>query len=186
VILWLGIGFGLATGLGLSKWYGHSYRPPTLSHIWLVFVGFLPQFLAIYFLKTRIVIPDRIAALCLVASQLTLFLFAWLNRRLPGMWILIVGLIFNLVVMAVNGGFMPISPQTAERLVGEATASNLMLGNRFGFKDVLLPTHETRLELLADRFLPPASFPYQVAFSLGDILITIGAFWILAYQGTNA
>jgi len=80
---------------------------------------------------------------------------------------------------------MPISPQTAERLVGEETVSNLMVGSRFGFKDILLSTHETRLEILADRFLPPASIPYQVAFRLGDIFITFGVFWILAYQGTN-
>jgi len=185
VILWLGIGIGLLTGLGLSRWRGQPYRPPMLTHIWLVFVGFLPQFFAIYFWKTRIAIPDRITVLCLIASQLTLFVFAWLNRRLPGMWILIVGLIFNLVVMVVNGGFMPISPQAAGRLVGEEIVSNLVLGNRFGFKDILLPTHETRLELLADRFLPPASFPYQVAFSLGDIFITFGAFWLLAYQRPN-
>jgi len=186
VILWLGIGIGLVAGLGLSRWRGQPYHPPTLRHIWLVFVGFLPQFFAIYLWKTRIAIPDRITALCIIASQLTLFVFAWFNRRLPGMPILLIGLILNLIVMAVNGGFMPISPQTAERLVGEEIVSNLTPGNRFGFKDILLPTHETRLELLADRFLPPAGLPYQVAFSLGDIFIAFGAFWILAHQETNA
>ena len=81
---------------------------------------------------------------------------------------------------------MPINPKTAESLIGKEAVSNLVNGSRFGFKDILLPTHETRIEILADRFLPPAGFPYQVAFSLGDIFITFGAFWILAYQKTNA
>ena len=185
MILWLGIGLGLITGLGLSRWRKQPYRPPTLMHIWLVFVGFLPQFFAIYFWRTRSVLPDRITALCLIASQLILFAFAWLNRRLPGMYVLLIGLILNLAVITLNRGFMPISPQTAERLVGEEVVSNLLIGNRFGFKDILLPTHETHLEILADRFLTPAGFPYPVAFSLGDIFIAIGTFWILAYQGTN-
>jgi hypothetical protein len=57
-------------------------------------------------------------------------------------------------------------------------------GSRFGLKDILLPAHETHLEILADRFLPPTNFPYQVAFSLGDVFIAFGAFWILAYQKT--
>jgi len=184
VILWLGIGVGLIAGLGLSKWRRQPYHPPSLMHIWLVFVGFLPQFFAIYLWKTRSVIPDRITALCLIISQFILFLFAWLNRRLPGMPILIVGLILNMVVIAINGGFMPVSPQTAERLVGEEAVSGLMIGSRFGFKDILLPAQETRLEILADRFLPPPSFHYQVAFSLGDIFITFGAFWMLANQRT--
>ena len=186
MILWLGICIGLVTGLGLSRWRGQPYRSPTFMHVWLVFVGFLPQFFAIYLWKTRAIIPDKITALCLIASQLTLLAFVWLKRRLPGMPILLIGLMFNLIVMAVNGGFMPISPQVAERLIGEANVSKLVLGNRFGFKDILLPANETRLELLADRFLPPSGFPYQVAFSLGDIFITFGAFWVLAYQEIKA
>lgn len=93
-----------------------------------------------------------------------------------------IGLLLNLTVIVVNGGFMPISPQSAEKLVGPEIASELAPGSRFGLKDILLPTHETRLEFLADRFLSPANFPYQVAFSLGDIFIACGAFWILAYQ----
>ena len=95
-----------------------------------------------------------------------------------------VGLLLNLAVIAVNGGFMPISPQSAERLVGKEFVSELAPGTRFGQKDILLPTHVTRFEFLADRFLSPSNFPYQVAFSLGDVFIAFGAFWILAYHKT--
>jgi hypothetical protein len=150
--------------------------------IWIVFAGFLPQFFAVYLWQTRIALSDRIAAFCLITSQLALFAFAWINRKLPGMPILLVGLVFNLLVMATNGGFMPINPHTAEGLVGEGTVGSLEYGSRFGLKDILLPVSETSLEIFADRFLLPASFPIQVAFSLGDVLIAFGAFWILAYQ----
>lgn len=185
MILWLGIGLGLATGVGLSRLRGLPYRPPKLNHIWLVFVGILPQLLAIYLGNARVTIPDWLAALSILTSQLVLLIFAWLNRHLTGMLILIAGLVSNMAVMVANGGFMPINPNTAERLVGTQIITLFEPGSRIGYKDILLPAKETRLEWLADRFLPPVGFPYQVAFSLGDVFIALGAFWILAYQKAN-
>lgn len=182
MILWLGLGAGLVTGLGWSRWRGYPYRSPTLKYIWLVFLGFLPQLLVIYLGNNLVRIPDWLAALSIATSQSLLLIFAWLNRSLPGMSILIAGLILNLAVMFANGGFMPINPDTAERIIGTERLASFELGSRIGYKDILLPASETRLELLADRFLPPGWLPYQVAFSLGDILIAFGTFGILAFQ----
>jgi hypothetical protein len=92
------------------------------------------------------------------------------------------GLVMNMAVMLSNGGFMPINPDTAERIIGTERIVSFELGSRIGYKDILLPDTETRLEWLADRFLPPVWLPYQVAFSLGDVFIALGAFGILAYQ----
>jgi hypothetical protein len=185
MILWAALGAGLVTGIGVSRWQGHPYRPPALQHVWLVFAGFLPQFLAIYLANTRALFPDWLAASCVLISQAALLVFSWLNRRLPGMPVLIFGLVLNLAVIAANGGFMPINPQTAERLVGTEKVASLEEGSRFGFKDILLHKSETQLEWLADRFLPPHWFPYQVAFSLGDVFIGAGVFQVLASQKLN-
>lgn len=182
MILWLGLGVGLVTGLGWSRWRGHPYRSPTLNHLWLVFLGFLPQLLVIYIGNNFATVPDWLAALSIVTSQLLLLIFAWLNRHLPGMSILIAGLVLNFAVILANGGFMPINPTTAERLIGPERIASLELGSRIGDKDILLLANETRLEWLADRFLPPVWSPYQVAFSLGDVFIAIGAFGILAFH----
>ncbi|GAB4503244.1 MAG: hypothetical protein Fur0043_02360 [Anaerolineales bacterium] len=182
MVLWLALVVGLLTGIGVSRLQGRPYHPPLLRHIWLVFVGFLPQFLAIYLIHTRTLTPDWLAAVGVVVSQVTLFAFAWINRQVPGMPLLMIGLLLNLTVITANGGFMPIAPQTAERLTGHQGAALLQEGNRFGFKDILLSAQRTRFPWLTDRFLPPVWFPYQVAFSLGDVLIAAGVFQIFASQ----
>jgi len=184
VVLTLAVAAGLVVGLGWARWRRHPYLPPELRHLWLVFAAFLPQFLILYLPATRRIFTDWFSAVLLIASQITLLTFVWLNRRVTGASILLCGVALNLAVMTVNGGFMPISPQTASRLVSEDMPVDARPGSRFGTKDVLLSPQDTRFEWLADRFLPPAWFPYQVAFSLGDVFIALGVFWLLARSGS--
>ena len=183
MILLLSLVAGLVIGLAWA--YGHKtpYHPPELRHFGLALVAYLPQFIAI---QLPVLFPDWLDAVCLILSQAFLFGFAWLNRKIIGMPILICGVVLNLAVMAANGGFMPISPQTASRLISEEALLDIQPGSRIGPKDILLLPQDTRLEWLADRFLPAAWFPYQVAFSLGDVFIAIGAFWILARPNTHS
>jgi len=180
VVLLLALVAGLLVGLAWARWRGYPYRTPELRHLWLVFVAFLPQFIVIYLPVPRGYFPDWLVVGCLLTSQILLLGFAWLNRRLPGMPILICGVVLNLAVMSANSGFMPISPQTASRLVSEDILLDIQPGSRIGTKDILLHPQDTRFEWLADRFLTPAWSPYQVAFSLGDILVAIGVFRLLA------
>ena len=131
-------------------------------------------------------IPAGWVSAGLVSSQILLLVFCLLNRRLSWIWLLALGLTLNLLVIAFNGGFMPISPQTASRLVPQEVVQTIPLGSRFGYgKDRLLQPADTRLVWLSDRFLPPPGFPYQVAFSLGDVVIATGAFWLTATQGKS-
>jgi hypothetical protein len=173
---------GLVTGLGWARWRGQAYHPPGLRHLWLIVIAFLPQFVTIFFPLTRERTSDPIAAAGLLLSQTLLLGFALLNWRIPGMSLMTIGIILNLGVIAANGGFMPISPQTAGHLVSEETLQHIPVGSRFGTKDILLSPGETRFEWLADRFLTPDWFRYQAAFSLGDVFIAIGIWWLLAYQ----
>lgn len=184
MILLLAVSAGLLVGPIWARVQKLRYEPPVLHHLWLVFVAFLPQYIAIY-LPARGSAPNWASALCLTVSQLLLFGFALLNRNHQGMKVLMIGAFLNFLVMSANGGFMPLSPQTASRLVTENGALNMPLGSRFGNKDILLSPQQTRLEWLADRLLPPVWLPYQVAFSLGDIFIAAGAFWLLAKQETG-
>ena len=186
MILLLALVAGVLAGFGWARWCGRPYQPPDLRYLWLALIAFLPQFVIVYLPSTRGQSPDWLTAASLLTSQLLFLGFAWLNRRLPGMSILIFGSVLNLAVMITNGGFMPISPQTAGRLVSQEVLLDIPPGSRFGTKDILLLPENTRFEWLADRFLPPTWSPYQVAFSLGDVLIAIGIFLLLAYQRMSA
>ena len=183
MILLIALAAGLAAGVVLARWRGHSYQPPELRFSWLAFLAFLPQFILLYLPYFRIRVSDQVSAVCLLASLLIFLGFAWVNRSLPGMSILLIGLALNLTVMAANGGFMPISPQIAGQLVPDGALLDFQSGDRFGVKDIYLPPLETRFEWLADRFLTPAWFSYRAAFSLGDVFIAIGAFGLLAWTG---
>lgn len=179
MILLAAVALGLAVGLGMARLRRRPYQPPDLRHLWLVFLAFLPQFAILYIPGLRRQVSDGWAGILLTTSQFLLLGFAWLNRKQPGMSALLAGAALNFLVMTANGGFMPISPQTASRLVPIEILEEIPAGNRFGVKDILLEPADTRFEILADRFLPPAWSAYQVAFSLGDVFLAAGVFWLL-------
>jgi hypothetical protein len=176
---------GLLVGVGVARSQKRSWRLPQLGSLWLVVVALLPQGLAFYLPTTRAHIPDAVAAAGLIISQTLLLVFCWLNRKASGIWLLALGTGLNLIVIAVNGGFMPISLQTVSRLIPPDKLPALQVGSRYGFKDILLLPEETHLVWLSDHLLPPKWFPYQVAFSPGDIGIAAGAFWLMAAQGKS-
>ena len=147
-------------------------------------LGFLPQFAAFYLPFTRRLLPDEIAAASLVCSQLALLAFALLNIHLPGMWLLTIGLCCNLSVILANGGFMPLPVETAAKLVPPSILNSLTIGERISSasKDILLPEARILLPWLSDRFVSASFMPYRFAFSLGDVLVATGAFWMLVHR----
>ncbi len=186
MILLAAVLLGLLVGWGLAHTQKRQYQVPDLKSVWLVFAAFAPQLVIAYIPATQRLVPDWLGSGVLLATLSAFLAFVWLNRRLPGMPILMTGLILNLLVIVTNGGWMPISPDTASHLRGGDSIHTADLGQRFGQKDVLLLPQDTRLAPLADRFLLPAGMPYQAAFSLGDILVAIGVFWLLARPRADA
>jgi len=181
VILLVAVIAGSLVGILRARWNRDSWQPPELRHAWLVMVAFLPQWFAFYLPVTRSHLPESLAAACLVSSQFGLLLFCWLNRRSVGMPLLTVGLIFNLLAISANGGLMPLSVDTAARFLPADALQKLQVGSRFSSssKDILLPATAIVFPWFADRFVSPGWLNYRFVFSLGDILVSLGVFWLL-------
>jgi hypothetical protein len=169
---------GLLAGLARARYGNRHLRAPDLRLLWLVPVAFFIQWLAFYAPGIRTWIGDSNLPMALVGSQVLLLVFAWLNRSQQGVWALGLGLTLNLLVIAINGGLMPVSPETVAQLLPAAPSDTWQVGARLG-RNVVLSVSDTRLWWLSDLILLPAWFPIRKALSIGDILIAGGAFWLL-------
>ena len=111
-------------------------------------------------------VSESIGWALLIASYGLLIAFAWINRRLPAVWLVIAGLAMNLLVIGVNSG-MPVSASAleiadapADGLVGAGTVKHHLMGP----DDMLTP--------LADVIgIPP---PIAAVISIGDVLLYAG------------
>jgi hypothetical protein len=140
-----------------------------LRYGWIALIALGLQVLMVYG-------PGARLGWLMLASYGLLVLVVGLNWRLPGMPIMAMGLALNLVVMAANGGFMPISPETLSRAGLEHLASSLEVGAHVtNAKDVLLPREATRLWWLGDTLVMPLPSPLKAVFSVGDLLLAAGA-----------
>jgi hypothetical protein len=147
---------------------------------WVALIAFGLQIYLIYF-------PEPVSAGLftphvgiLIFSYLLLFAVLWQNRKLPGIWLIGVGLLANFGVMMLNGGYMPI---TAEALAQVGHSGNILspeTGSRVrATKDIVLPREATLAWWLSDIFVLPPPFPIPSVFSLGDTLIALGVFWLV-------
>ena len=159
---------------------------PDMALLWLVPIAFAPQFIAFFSPSPNSLLTVQLVPYFLVTSQVLLLLFAAANVKMPGFWFMLVGTAANLIVILLNGGWMPISPETVNALAPNALLGSWQIGQRLGLsKDIVLMVEDTRLWFLSDRFLMPRWLPYQVAFSIGDTLLAGGAFWFMWNLGNR-
>jgi len=184
MILLCAVIIGLTAGLVRAQIRKRKYHPLVLHQWWLVFLAVVPQLFAFSFPATQSHFNSFWARFILIASQLILLAFIWRNRRELPLWIVGTGLALNLLVIVINGGWMPMSPETLVKIRPDLANETLLTGVRVGFgKDFLLDPTSTHLWFLSDIFVLPAWFPYRVAFSLGDILVALGIIGLFYAQG---
>jgi hypothetical protein len=104
-------------------------------------------------------------------SMALLTIWVALNWRIPGMALMALGLLSNFVAIAVNGGYMPVSPESARyagRLERYADDGLPVANNSIATGD------QAQLWLLTDILPIPAGLPFASVYSIGDVLLTIG------------
>jgi hypothetical protein len=135
-----------------------------LRHPELVVIALVLQTVVISF------IPDSLPLAASAGIHLLTYAigaaFVWLNRRIPGLWIIALGAGANLAAIAANGGEMPAS-RWAVATSGLPTVTK-------GFKNSGAIAH-ARLAPLGDIFAVPRGWPLANVFSIGDVVLLIGA-----------
>ena len=101
-----------------------------------------------------------------LVSYLLIAVFLVANRHQPGLVVIAIGGLFNAIAIFANNGVMPAT-------VGALRAA----GDPINTKTFMNSTHlaHARVPFLGDIFAIPRSWPLHNVFSIGDVLIAIGA-----------
>lgn len=103
-------------------------------------------------------------------SQILLAFLFLLNRHVPGAKLFAVGIALNVLVMLANGGWMPVTPETA----GYVRPNRVVVeqARPVSSKNIVLPRNETNLWILSD--IIRITLPWRrSAMSLGDVLLVV-------------
>jgi len=101
-----------------------------------------------------------------IASYVLVSGFLLANWRIPGMWILAIGAMLNFLAISANGGVMPSSAHALKRAGFDRQYAH--------FENSQALKH-AKFRFLGDVFAIPKSWPVHNVFSVGDVLIVLGA-----------
>jgi hypothetical protein len=156
-----------------------------LAHVpfrcgWLAILAFTMQTGVIYFPEQQAAGGISWKTLIIPVTYTIILIVTLWNIKLPGMVLIVLGLASNILVMAINGGYMPV---TLEALRGAGLA-HMALGVEDGArvmasKDIILSRGATRLWFLSDVLVLGRPFPWTSVFSVGDVLLASGVLVLL-------
>lgn len=148
-------------------------RPPLLPWVGFAFLALVAQSLAIYGLGRLDQGADLLPA-CLFAAHVLLVPFLVKNLSSWGVRLIAAGLALNMLVMALNGGLMPVGPAAVDA-VGRHETVVFDSGEYIPrTKNVFLLPSDTRAAFLSDAIILPLPRPYKRAVSAGDVFIAAG------------
>lgn len=166
--------FFIVGAILVALWRGG--RPANLLDVpfrffYLLFVPLIPQLIIfsplVAFLPTGLTAVPVIHAL----SMLLGVMVVWLNRELPGFKWLLAGLLSNLLVIVLNGGYMPVS-MDARAVAGLPPFTGV-------YNNIVAMTSTTPFWFLGDIIPIPRGIPFANVFSIGDALTTLGTVWFI-------
>lgn len=108
-------------------------------------------------------------------------IFLWMNRNQKGFTLVLLGVFLNFLVMAANGGRMPVSLQAASVLdpyYVDMLKSSAVISKHF------LMDASTKLPFLGDIIPLSPPYPRTQAISIGDIVMNFGIFLYIVHLMT--
>jgi hypothetical protein len=168
VVAGAGVAVGLARGGRLR-----ARREPGVRTVWLGLACLAVQALVVVLPLRAVGLPPVLGAVLLLAAMATLLGVARPNARLPGVPLLALGLLLNLLVVVANLG-MPVRAETLERA---GIAVEQPAPDRPDAKHVL-DRGGARLGLLGDRL---AVRPLRTVTAYGTVIELAGLFLLLQH-----
>lgn len=162
--------YSIVAGLAIGRLAGGRVRNlERIDFAWwqLALIGLLVQLVLFAGPVAERVGPE--GPFIYVASTLMVMAALLRNVALPGVAVIAVGAILNLVAVIANGGAMPSAPEAWLTLNGVAA---LPVSH---FSNSVLIGPETLFPFLGDVFVWPRPLPLANVFSIGDAIIAVGA-----------
>lgn len=145
---------------------GRLKQDPGLKYMWLAPAAYLLQLANFFALPSQLNIPVT------AVSYLMLLYFAWRNLDNQGVRLILVGMLLNIIVIAANGGRMPVDVEAGRRIGVEVQA---LVNGQVAKHEAL--NAMSRLKFLGD--VVPVPFPFPRMISTGDIFALVGAFLLV-------
>jgi len=139
-----------------------------LRAIWLFFVAIALQVVAFPVAALPWTTDESVATVLWLASYALLVVAAALNRRIDGVLVVALGMSLNLVAIVANGGTMPVLPGAMLSAGGSHTTLNNSTA-----------TADPQFSWFVDRWAAPDWIPLANVFSIGDVIIAVGAIVIV-------
>ncbi len=143
---------------------------------WLLFGGlivrYLPRLLDLKFMSFIPYSSAQVSPVFFILSYAMMTLGIAFNLRYIEMYPVLAGVLMNCIVVAVNGGYMPVSREIL-------TASGFPVSGLIN--DIIDANHkltgaDTRMRILADIIPLIRYYPVRKIISIGDILMSAGVF----------
>jgi len=148
----------------------------SLKRIELIVLACLIQGGLIFLGSKKIKFVLDYSSYMIIFSYIVLLLAVWYNRKLKGIKIIAMGIIFNFIVIVANGGQMPVLLSSLYK----AGLNDFALVLKEGiYVTHTLITEKTLFGFLADVIPLPSPFPDPSVVSAGDFLMFYGVFSLI-------
>lgn len=117
---------------------------------------------------------DAISRMLYILSMALVLGGIYFNRQISGMKLMGLGVLLNFLVIAANGGYMPVSVEGVEKLRISPLSGTGVLNEPQ--TQAMVITESTRLWFLGDIIPLPDFLPANM-ISIGDIVLCLGVFY---------
>lgn len=165
---------GIVIAIILALIRGGSFRgfaDLRLKHGWIFPILLIVQ-LIIFSLQSKVPWIASMSEYAFIIVYIIGLYFLWINRQHTGFMVIFVGVLLNFIVMAANGGRMPVSLEAATIL--DPYFAQIIQDGVYAKHQLLTDT--TWFGFLGDIIPITKPYPRDQVISIGDVVMNVGIF----------